>query len=434
MKYAILNNKRIEPQRGIIDAVCPICGEAVFPKCGKIKIHHWAHKTKDYCDPWWENETEWHRQWKNLFPEECQEVVMLDNTTGEKHIADVRIKNLTLEFQHSSISEKEKTSRENFYKNMFWIVDARKYYEKFKNNLQILNHSESYNACFYYNYDEFEPNKNCFPRRWLNSNVPVIFDFGIQENIKTEFERQKKWVYCIFPNKFNNGYNHVICGMYFTKKIFVNMILKTNFSYNKYEKLVLDEISLIEQTKQEEHRKFLQQLKKDVRNERELKFHNESIWRNAIRQISKDISNKNIRPIKLKINYHSGEIVDNRNMIYNNKRCIVLAINSYPKKYQGKEYTKNIALLLVENFDAIYPTLIKIPTSIINAGKSLGFEGILQGKYNRYIRTIETIPYFDKLSVWFDKPEYMYMTKLLKIHLNNIKNKFKLYSEYFEQL
>ena len=142
MKYAILNNKRIEPQKGIIDAVCPICEEIVIPKCGNIKIHHWAHKTKYNCDPWWENETEWHRKWKDLFPEECQEFVMIDNITSEKHIADVRINNLTLEFQHSSISENEKTSRENFYKNMFWIVDARKYYEKFKNTLQFLNHSK----------------------------------------------------------------------------------------------------------------------------------------------------------------------------------------------------------------------------------------------------------------------------------------------------
>ena len=85
---------------------------------------------------------------------------------------------------------------------MFWIVDARKYYEKFKNTLQFLNHSKRCKICFYYNYDEFEQSKNCFPKRWLNSKVPVIFDFGIHENIKNEFENQKKWLYCIFPNKF----------------------------------------------------------------------------------------------------------------------------------------------------------------------------------------------------------------------------------------
>lgn len=433
MKYAILNNKRIEPQKGIIDAVCPICEEIVIPKCGNIKIHHWAHKTKYNCDPWWENETEWHRKWKDLFPEECQEFVMIDNITSEKHIADVRINNLTLEFQHSSISENEKTSRENFYKNMFWIVDARKYYEKFKNTLQFLNHSKRCKICFYYNYDEFEQSKNCFPKRWLNSKVPVIFDFGIHENIKNEFENQKKWLYCIFPNKFDKGYNRVICGMYFTKKNFVNMILNINFSYKKYEKLVLDELSLKRQKEQDEHRKFLQQLEDDNRNRQKLKFQKECTWRNAIRQLNKDISSKNINPVKLKINYQSGEIVDNKNKIYNNKRCIVLAINSYLKKYQDKEYMKNVALLLVENSDDVYPALIKIPTPIINAGKSFEFKGLLHGKYNRYIRTMETIPYFDKLSIWFDEPEYMYMTKMLKTYLDNIKNKFKLYSEYFEQ-
>ena len=88
---------------------------------------------------------------------------------------------------------------------------------------------------------------------------------------------------------------------------------------------------------------------------------------------------------------------------------------------------------MVENSDDLYPALIKIPTPIINAGKSFEFKGLLHGKYNRYIRTMETIPYFDKLSIWFDEPEYMYMTKMLKTYLDNIKNKFKLYSEYFEQ-
>lgn len=436
MKYAILNNERIEPQRGIKDAICPICGEKVIPKCGNIKIHHWAHKIKDNCDPWWENETEWHRRWKNLFPNECQEFVMVDDLTGEKHVADVRINNsLTLEFQHSFISEKEKFSRENFYKNMFWIVDASKYYEKFKTNLQSLNHSEKCKVCFYYNYNEFELSKNCFPRRWLKSKVPVIFDFGVHENIKSHSEKQKKWLYCIFPNKFGKEFNFKICGMYFTKENFVNIILKTNFSYKKYEKLVLDELALKEQKEQEEYRKLVQQYEEEVQNRQRLKFQKENIWRNAIRQISKDISNKNINPIKLKINYQRGEIVDNKNTIYNDKKCIILAINSYLQKYQDKEYMKNIALLLIEISDNnIYPALIKIPTFVINGGKSFDFNGILYGKYHYYIRTMTVIPYFDKVSIWFEDPEYLSRAKTLKMNFDNIKNNFNLHSEYYEQL
>ena len=132
MKYAILNNTRVEPNKDVIGAKCPFCGEDVIPKCGNIKIHHWAHKSKDNCDSWWEHETEWHRQWKNIFPDRCQEFILYDEITKEKHVADVRINNLVLEFQHSSISETERISREKFYKNMFWIIDAREYYKIFK--------------------------------------------------------------------------------------------------------------------------------------------------------------------------------------------------------------------------------------------------------------------------------------------------------------
>ena len=50
---------------------------------------HWAHRGSRFCDPWWENETEWHRSWKGQFPVNWQEVVH-QAETGEKHIADVK--------------------------------------------------------------------------------------------------------------------------------------------------------------------------------------------------------------------------------------------------------------------------------------------------------------------------------------------------------
>ena len=73
----------------------------------------------------WESETEWHRSWKNEFPEEWQEVVLIDETSGERHIADVQTEHgVVIEFQHSHIQRAERISREQFYKNMIWVVDA----------------------------------------------------------------------------------------------------------------------------------------------------------------------------------------------------------------------------------------------------------------------------------------------------------------------
>ena len=67
---------------------------------------------------------------KNNFLKECQEIIMYDVKTGEKHIADVKTRTgIIIEFQHSPMNIKEQYSREQFYKNMIWIVDARQYYD-----------------------------------------------------------------------------------------------------------------------------------------------------------------------------------------------------------------------------------------------------------------------------------------------------------------
>lgn len=55
MKYALLDGKKIEPQKGL-RAICPYCGDEVIAKCGSVKIHHWAHKTELKCDNWKEKE------------------------------------------------------------------------------------------------------------------------------------------------------------------------------------------------------------------------------------------------------------------------------------------------------------------------------------------------------------------------------------------
>lgn len=98
----------------------------MIAKCGQFVRWHWAHKSRMTCDPWLESETDWHRYWKDAFPVDCQEVVHIDDRTQEKHIADVKTAGgFVVEVQHSGISEKEARSRENFYKEMIWIVDAR---------------------------------------------------------------------------------------------------------------------------------------------------------------------------------------------------------------------------------------------------------------------------------------------------------------------
>jgi hypothetical protein len=99
----------------------------MIAKCGRVKVWHWAHKGRLLCDPWWENETEWHRAWKNRFPLDWQEISQFDQLTGERHIADIKTPHgLVVELQNSPMSLEEMASRERFYGEMIWIINGQR--------------------------------------------------------------------------------------------------------------------------------------------------------------------------------------------------------------------------------------------------------------------------------------------------------------------
>lgn len=130
MQYALVNGKKSLATSGA-RAICPTCGADMVAKCGPRVIHHWAHSRRKDCDPWWENETPWHREWKEKFPEECREVSHIDSA-GEIHRADIKTPTgIVIEVQHSTLSEVERKSRELFYQNLVWIVDGIKYRRNF---------------------------------------------------------------------------------------------------------------------------------------------------------------------------------------------------------------------------------------------------------------------------------------------------------------
>ena len=81
---------------------CPCCDYSVIVKQGKVNAWHFAHRPGSQCDAAYSEKTEWHRNWQEQFPEECREVVVED-ITGYKRIADVKINGSTFEFQTGSI-------------------------------------------------------------------------------------------------------------------------------------------------------------------------------------------------------------------------------------------------------------------------------------------------------------------------------------------
>lgn len=130
MQYALVEGDRRQAFAGT-RGKCPICGALVIGKCGPRIRHHWAHAGRRHCDPWWENETDWHREWKNLFPEDCREICHRA-PDGEIHRADIRTPTgIIIEVQHSAMTDQERQSREAFYGNLVWVIDGKGFRSNF---------------------------------------------------------------------------------------------------------------------------------------------------------------------------------------------------------------------------------------------------------------------------------------------------------------
>jgi len=175
MKYALVNNQRIQPTPKAT-ATCPCFDSDVIAKCGDIQVWHWAHKSKQMCDHWWENETPWHRKWKNKFPDKWQEQIHIADD-GERHIADVKTPSgFVIEFQHSPIALEERTSRENFYEDMCWVVDAK----RLKSDVAKFNRAPTLSNLTYPTLLSENVPVNFFPSllKWYSAKPAVFFDFG----------------------------------------------------------------------------------------------------------------------------------------------------------------------------------------------------------------------------------------------------------------
>jgi len=186
MKYALVNGIKTIATEGEI-GFCPICGSKMVPHCGPIRIHHWKHEKRSSCDPWWENETEWHRSWKNHFPTKWQEVIQYADD-GEKHIADVKTEqDWVIEFQHSNLKPKERRLRDAFYPKLIWVVDGmrrqrdkKQFQNIIERSLRIncipTDHNKIYNLFFELREVRY-PDECRLLAEWQSSTSLVFFDF-----------------------------------------------------------------------------------------------------------------------------------------------------------------------------------------------------------------------------------------------------------------
>ena len=196
MRYALAGGQRVEAYAGG-SGMCRRCNGEVIAKCGTHRVAHWAHRGMRDCDTWGEKETDWHRAWKNNFPAEYQEFIQHDGQSGERHIADVRTPHgLVIEFQHSHLDPLERVKRERFYGNMVWVVDGtrlqRDYPRFYKSKDDFRSTIQGY---FLLTFPD-----ECFPAMWLDSSVPVIFDFRtLDESQSPDPFRDALW--CLLPGR-----------------------------------------------------------------------------------------------------------------------------------------------------------------------------------------------------------------------------------------
>lgn len=158
MIWARRNSERVKALKTGEKASCPLCSKQVIPKCGEIKIWHWAHKIDFECDSFGEPESEWHLNWKNKFLKEQQEVAI------KNHIADIKNKNgLIIELQNSPISPYNIREREEFYGKMIWLLNGK----TLAKNLEL--RQKSYGLSFRWKW---------FPKSWEVAKKPIYIDFS----------------------------------------------------------------------------------------------------------------------------------------------------------------------------------------------------------------------------------------------------------------
>ena len=106
---------------------CGTCAAILVPKCGAVKVWHWAHEAGD-CDPWSEPESDWHRAWKQFYAE--HRGARVEVSMGE-HRADVVTPNgLVVELQATYLDAASISEREQFYDNMIWLYSADRWADR----------------------------------------------------------------------------------------------------------------------------------------------------------------------------------------------------------------------------------------------------------------------------------------------------------------
>lgn len=214
MEFALSENgERIKATKHA-KGFCNICGKPLRPHLHVSYDPHWAHLSKEVCDPWWEEESDWHKKWKNLVDEQFREVPIEKN--GVKHRADIcLVSGIVVELQHSALSTEERCERETFYERMIWIIHLP------KSKIKLLNHCYQKDV-----FDDYYAQIDNI-KEWVYvppHTSPIFLDLGDDEDkifLVTEFDNHS-------PKKRTRN----IYGKFIDKKKFIDFFKPTFFDFD----------------------------------------------------------------------------------------------------------------------------------------------------------------------------------------------------------
>lgn len=165
---------------------CPICRNSVIFKNGSINVPHFAHKSDACKDTWHYDMSDWHFSMQNRFPEDQREVVIKEG--GVTHRADILLKNMIIEFQHSPISIDELQERNIFYRSagykIAWVFDVQDQYD-----YESIQSVDTDNDSLMFKWLNPKRFLRCFPSPKENCKDSMLFFYWVDTDGYESFNR-----------------------------------------------------------------------------------------------------------------------------------------------------------------------------------------------------------------------------------------------------
>ena len=227
------DGQKIEVQHSAQRALCLCCNNVVVGKMGRERPKYWSHLNRKDCDSWYEPMTQWHVDWQNQFPKQCQEIEMKDSNEV-KHRADVKLLNgNVIEVQNSQISIGEVEQRETFYNEngqLVWILNGGNLLKSCTINYKTVKKGHYISVIFpayinedkYYDLDEIRDkfllspsvmklkSLSSFKNEDIRNGTDIYFYFECDVDFSGIIESLKNDAYETITNNYDGDYRDVL--------------------------------------------------------------------------------------------------------------------------------------------------------------------------------------------------------------------------------